>query len=141
MLHTQPSGLLLLVSRDVDFVALYADALAQTGYGVLTVDGGALPQALRDGPKPAAVVVDVCRPLDWAAVAALAPTGIPVVLVTGYVTGDGQFRARAAALRAAAFVLKPVLAEVLVDVVQRVLNGERGLEALVGTASPPRVTK
>ena len=138
-MQTPSSSPVLLVSRDADFVALYADPLAHTGHEVVTVDATALSRALLHAVRPAAVVVDVCRPLDWTAVAAVAPTGIPVVLVTGYLAGDGQFRARAAALQAAAFVLKPVLPEVLVNVVQRVLKGERGLEALTGTASPPRL--
>ncbi len=58
--------------------------------------------------------------------------GIPIVILTSLVRPDGANRARARRLGCAAFVGKPCGLNVLVDVVVRVVRGERGLEILEG---------
>jgi CheY-like chemotaxis protein len=88
----------------------------------------------------AAVVVDVRGPADWCLCEQLRScpdtARTPLIVVTGYVAPDARFRRLAAQLGCAAFLSKPSLPSTVVEVVARVIDGERGIE--VAGLPPPQ---
>jgi len=112
------------VSRDSDFLAIYEFTLRESGYAVQTTINPS--ECISHAPD--VVVVDVLGDGDWRSVAEITACGVPVLVVTGFVSPDRLYRQRALAAGASAFVLKPVTWQQLNDVIERVLAGERGIE-------------
>jgi DNA-binding NarL/FixJ family response regulator len=115
---------ILLFSRDPDFAALYTPDLDAAGFAVSAAANAA---DLNPQFDLAAVLIDVLADSDWEAVEVLS-VRVPVVVVTGWTSPDRRYRDHAFSLGAAAFVLKPVAAAILVDVVRRVIGGERRID-------------
>jgi FixJ family two-component response regulator len=123
----QPQPLVMLISRDTDFLTIYSFALAHSGFAV-----EASETLVADPQHSSVVIVDVFGEHDWEMLAAASERSVPMIVVTGYVSLDRRFRDRARAFGAAAFVLKPVTWQELANTVRRVLQGERGIEILSG---------
>lgn len=118
----------LLVSVDPDARALYTEWFARTANLVTTCSASlAEAQPILDERGADVVLVDLTRPAQWSewSLCGWADDGPPVVVLTGWVAGDGRFRRRAFGLGCAAFVAKPCHPRVLVTVLRRVLDGER----------------
>ena len=121
---------ILAFSRDPDFTELYAAALEAADLPpVTTAEAADLANVLPAHPL-AAALVDILGEPDWTAVTAIVERGIPTVVVTGWWSPDRAFRRRAFAAGAAAFVVKPVSPTAIVEVVRRVLDGERRIDLL-----------
>jgi len=118
----------LLVSRDSVTLWLYRELFAGAANllvtGVSTLDEA---RSILKGPGADIVLMDVTKFEQWNDCRCLAglEAAPPVVVLTGWVAGDGRFRRRAFEAGCAAFVAKPCHPRVLVTVLRRVLDGER----------------
>ena len=124
--EARPPRRVVLLSRDSDFLAIYEFTLRESGYAVQTTT--APPECIAH--EPDIVVVDVLGDGDWQSVAEITACGVPVAVVTGFISPDRLYRQRALAAGASAFVLKPVTWQQLNGVIDRVLAGERGIEII-----------
>jgi CheY-like chemotaxis protein len=107
----------LLVSRDVDVLALRAERIP-----ALSVDGFQDALALARQTDISVVLFGVERPADWKVRREL-PADVPIVVLTGWVRGDGANRALARQIGCAGFLAKPVPPPVMIEVLQRATEG------------------
>jgi DNA-binding response OmpR family regulator len=131
----EPARILLVVA-DPDMGELYALALT-TSLDATTVwvaDAASARQRLASDERYDAILLDVGSPPRWSECTDLAAcgSGIPVVVVTGWIAGDGRFRRQAFDAGCAAFVLKPCSPASLSEAVRRACSGERRIELLAG---------
>ena len=91
---------------------------------------------------PRAIVVEIERAIDWHRCSQLvadgALAGAPVIALTSWVAPDGRYRRRAFELGCAAFVAKPCFVDQLLEVVERVCQGESQVEVLSGMRARAR---
>ena len=118
----------LLVSNDTVTPWLYREWFARTA-NLVTTCVSTLDEArsvLHDRGADI-VLMDVTKFQQWTDCGSLGQweAAPPVVVLTGWVAGDGRFRRRAFEAGCAAFVAKPCHPRVLVTVLRRVLDGER----------------
>jgi DNA-binding response OmpR family regulator len=118
----------LLVSHDCVTLWLYHEWFARTA-NLFTTCVSTLDQARSVLKHRGAdiVLMDVTKFEQWNDCGCLGrlEAAPPVVVLTGWVAGDGRFRRRAFDAGCAAFVAKPCHPRVLVTVLRRVLDGER----------------
>jgi two-component system, cell cycle response regulator DivK len=124
----------LILSEDVDTQDLYVVALRwrrRAAYGVATLRDAL---ALARETRLSAIVVDVRCDDDWRACQRLrrntVTREVPLVALTGYIAADGRFRRRAARVGCAAFIAKPTLPDTVAAVIDRVIDGEHGIEVM-----------
>ena len=119
----------LVVDDDRDIREALAETLSDAGYAVRTAENGADALAqLRVSPRACVVILDLMMPvMDGSAFrsaqlsdAALAP--IPVIVLTA----DGNAAMKAGAIRADAFMRKPVRSQDLLDLVARYCRAPGG---------------
>jgi CheY-like chemotaxis protein len=127
----------LLVEDDPDLTRFADLALRLSGYRAVTAGDGATAVTTARRERPDVVVLDLGLPcLDgWQVLAALQQepglTHVPVVILTASANPRDRERARTA--RIADFVVKPVTADRLLDVVARALAAPSS-----AWARPPR---
>jgi DNA-binding response OmpR family regulator len=116
----------LLISRDVDTQDMYVLALRAERIPALSVDGFQDAVGLARQTDISVVLFDVERPADWDSVTELRrelPADVPIVVLTGWVRGDGANRALARRIGCAGFLAKPVPPPVVIEVLQRATDG------------------
>ena len=131
---TQNSGFVMIISADPDVCDLYVQVFRFNRIPALGVNHVDAAVAIgRDVPL-SVILFDVLTPDDWAACgAATLMDGlatVPIVVLTAWVASDGRFRRRAEEMGCAAFVSKPCAPDLLVSTVERVRQGERGIEIM-----------
>ncbi len=125
------AGIIAVVSPHADTRDLYLTWLQMRRIAAV----GVVPEAiasLSQNDTIAVVVVDVHGHDDWERCRGSAwPTalqGVPVVALTGWVAPDHRYREAAKSAGCAAYVLKPCSPQALAAVIERVRDGERGIE-------------
>lgn len=116
---------------------LYVEALQAAGLRTEIADeASAVLEGFAAWNPPTALVIElVPQPADaWMLIERVRQlhAHVPVVIVTSKIRPDGANRRRARTVGCAAFIGKPCSVETLVDVVERVRRGERGLEVVTG---------
>jgi CheY-like chemotaxis protein len=124
----------VISSRDADTRELYEVGLQSSRLLPYGTSGAAEIISLARTIRPDAVVVDVLDDDDWDVCRALRADmrtgGIPIVVLTGWISVEGRYRERAAECGCAAFVAKPTLPETMEQTLKRVIRGERGIEVM-----------
>jgi DNA-binding response OmpR family regulator len=124
----------VVVSRDPDICDMYVEVFRVRRIPSLSAANAQDARKLAATVPVAVVLVDVLAESEWRECAALvaedALAGVPVVVLTGWVSADGHFRDLTAAIGCAAFIAKPCPAEVVVRIVEQVRRGERGIEVV-----------
>jgi DNA-binding response OmpR family regulator len=115
----------LVVDDEADFLATYERLLSRQGYDVITATSRAAGLAALAGELPHLVISDLRLPdgdgLDVVRAACAAREPVPVLVVTGYPSGE----TRRAALAAGATTLlaKPFATSVLLAAVRSIVDG------------------
>jgi CheY-like chemotaxis protein len=125
----------LLVSRDVDTQDMYVFALRGARIPALSVSGVHEAVAVARQTDIAVVLFDVERPPDWDSVRELRrelPADVPIVILTGWVRTDGEYRALARKLGCSGFLAKPVPPPIMIDALQRATAGRPWTEYMSG---------
>jgi len=124
----------LVVSGDDDTREMYVQGLHAVHIDVC--GGASADEAVRIAAKstPAAIVLDIHAPDDFYLCRRFqfepATARVPVIAVSGYVTGDHRFRRMSSDMGCAAFIAKPSLPETIAHIVERVIAGERDIEQM-----------
>lgn len=125
---------IVISSRDPDTRELYVAGLQSSRLEVHATSDVVEIITLAHTVRPDALVVDVLDEGDWESCRRLRAdprtAGIPVVALTGWVSIDGRYRARAARCGYAAFIAKPAVPETVSDTLERVIRGERHIEVM-----------
>lgn len=121
----QPSPLVLVVDDNVDAREMYAIYLEHAGFRAVEAGDGESAIELARRERPAVILMDATMPrLDgWEAARRLkadpATRAIPLIMLTAH--AFDEHRQRAADVGADAFLAKPVLPDVLVREIRKVL--------------------
>jgi len=136
-LDTQPTQTDLVIVHPPDLSReMYRNTLSQEGYSTAAFDDIAGARRWLESPEhvTTAIILELLPSPDdaWALITELRfkEPGVAVIVLTSVVRPDRVNRRRAEAMGVAAFVGKPCGLRQLVDVVTRVLSGERGIEMI-----------
>jgi two-component system cell cycle response regulator DivK len=122
---SQPAPLVLIVDDNLDAREMYALYLQHAGFQALEADDGEAAIELARRDRPAVILMDATMPkLDgWEAARRLkgddATKAIPLIMLTAH--AFAEHRQRAADVGADAFLAKPVLPDVLVVEIRKLL--------------------
>jgi DNA-binding NtrC family response regulator len=132
---TPPSQSDLVIVQPPDLSReMYRSVLAQKGYSTAAFDDIDAARQWLESPEhvTAAIILELLPSPDdtWSLIRKVRreKPDIAVILLTSVVRPDRANRRRAAATGVAAFVGKPCGVRQLVDIVTRVMSGERGIE-------------
>ena len=120
-------GTVLVVDDDKDTLALLREILRTNGFGVRTTSRGLRAMRVAREVQPSLILLDLkLRDLDGQVVLKRlkvnpATQDIPVIVMTGSVTGDDMKREKVLALGAARFMTKPFSVEELIEEIEMVL--------------------
>jgi DNA-binding response OmpR family regulator len=126
-------GPVLVVSREFDTQDLCVRILRSERIAALSTDSAADAIAIGRRSAISSVLFDVEYPDDWNGIDELCrqlPPTVPVVVLTGWVRGDGANRALARRLGCAGFLAKPIPPPLMVEAMRRVASGSTWIEYL-----------
>ena len=125
-----PSPLVLIVEDDADTRDMYGTFLANYGFEIAQAESGLEALVLAKSLKPDVITTDIGLGgvIDGCQLTQILKTSaetwqIPVIAVTGWVTGEHAERARRA--KCDAVLLKPCLPQDLLATIRQLLDTER----------------